>query len=111
MAKPKVCTLEQIEEIVAIDGLDGIFIGPFDLSTCLGIPGQFQSETYLAAKERVLKACKAAGKPCYILSMTPPEAHALLAEGYAGVAHSLDFAIFTEAYKKEVAAIRAGIRE
>ena len=103
--------LEQIEEIVAIDGLDGIFIGPFDLSTCLGIPGQFQSETYLAAKERVLKACKAAGKPCYILSMTPPEAHALIAEGYAGVAHSLDFILFTEAYKKEIAAIRDGIRE
>ena len=103
--------LEQIEEIVAIDGVDGIFIGPFDLSTCLGIPGQFDDPRYLAAKERVRKTCEAAGKPCYILSMTPPEAVSLIAEGYAGVAHSLDFVLFTEAYKKEIAAIRDGIRE
>ena len=103
--------LEQIEEIMALPGVDGIFIGPFDLSTCLGIPGQFDDPRYLAAKERVRKACEAAGKPCYILSMTPPEAVSLIAEGYAGVAHSLDFVLFTEAYKKEIAAIRDGIRE
>ena len=102
--------LEQIEEIAALDGVDGIFIGPFDLSTCLGVPGKFDAPEMLAAKERVLAACKAAGKPCYILSMTPPEAHALLAQGYDGVAHSLDFILFTEAYKKEIAAIREGIR-
>lgn len=33
--------LEHIEEIVAIEGVDGIFIGPFDLSIALGIPGRF----------------------------------------------------------------------
>lgn len=102
--------LAQIEEIAALPGVDGIFIGPFDLSTCLGIPGQFESETYLAARERVRKACEAAGKPCYILSMTPEEAVRLLEEGYDGIAHSLDFILFTEAYKKEIAAIRDGLK-
>ena len=102
--------LEQIEEIAALPGVDGIFIGPFDLSTTMGIPGQFTNPEFLAAEQRVKKACEAAGKPCYILSMTPPEAHALLAQGYDGVAHSLDFILFTEAYKKEIAAVREGIR-
>ena len=83
-----------------------IFIKAADLigldpSVCMGLEDSFNG----------VKACKAAGKPCYILSMTPPEAHALIAEGYAGVAHSLDFVLFTEAYKKEIAAIRDGIRE
>ena len=102
--------LEQIEDITRIDGLDAIFIGPYDLSTCMGIPGQFDNPALIEARRRVLKACQAAGKPCYILSMTPPEAAALIGEGYDGVAHSLDFILFTEAYKKEVAAIRGNLK-
>ena len=35
--------LENIEEIAAMDGADGIFVGPFDLSISLGIPGQIDS--------------------------------------------------------------------
>ena len=101
--------LAQIEDIASIDGLDGIFIGPFDLSTCMGIPGEFDHPDFLAALERIKGACKAAGKPCYILSMTPAEGVQLLQEGYDGLAHSLDFAIFTEAYKREVSAIRDGL--
>ena len=33
--------LEHLEEIVILPGIDGIFVGPFDLSTAMGIPGQF----------------------------------------------------------------------
>lgn len=60
--------------------------------------------------ERVLKACHAAGKPCYILSMTPPEASALLNAGYDGVAHNLDFNLLIEAYQRHVTEIREGLR-
>ena len=103
--------LEQIEEIAALPGVDGIFIGPFDLSTAMGIPGQFTNPEFLAAEQRVKKACEAAGKPCYILSMTEEEGSRLLNEGYAGVAHSLDFAMFTDAYTKTVKAIRDGLEK
>ncbi len=91
--------LENIEKIVAIDGIDGIFIGPFDLSTTMGMAGQFTNPEFIAAKERVLNACKAVNKPCYILSLTEDEAASLIKEGYAGVAHNLDFNIFVKAYK------------
>ena len=103
--------LEQIEEIAALPGVDGIFIGPFDLSTTMGIPGQFTNPEFLAAEQRVKKACEAAGKPCYILSMTEEEGSRLLNEGYAGVAHSLDFAMFTDVYTKTVRAIRGGLKK
>ena len=48
--------LEQIEDVAAIEGIDGIFIGPFDLSTTMGIPGQFNNKDFLAAEKRVLNA-------------------------------------------------------
>ena len=101
--------LEQIEEIAALPGVDGIFIGPFDLSITMGIPGQFADPRLIEAEQRIRKACEAAGKPCYILSLTEEEAVKLLKEGYAGVAHSLDFMMFTDAYTRTVAAIRGGL--
>ncbi|MFQ8735641.1 MAG: aldolase/citrate lyase family protein [Bilophila wadsworthia] len=33
--------LEHIEEIAALDGIDGIFVGPYDLSVALGAPARF----------------------------------------------------------------------
>ena len=98
--------LEQIEDIVQIEGLDGIFIGPYDLSTCLGIPGQFETPVFKEATDRILKACHDAGKLCYIFTGTTNQARVYIAQGYDGIAHNLDFNILIEAYKQVVADIR-----
>ena len=50
--------LENIEEIAAIDGVDCIWVGHFDLTNFLGIPGQFSSEIYFNAIKRVVDAAK-----------------------------------------------------
>lgn len=39
--------LEHLEEIVILPGIDGIFVGPFDLSTAMGIPGQFDKLEFI----------------------------------------------------------------
>lgn len=80
--------LENIEEIAALEGVDGIFIGPYDLSTELGIAGQFGDERMILALERVVKACRAAGKPVLIFSPTPRDAALRKAQGYDGIAVS-----------------------
>ena len=55
--------LENLEAIVATPGLDGVYIGPSDLSLAMGgPPGQdSQAPTLLAAFDRIQAACKAAG--------------------------------------------------
>ncbi len=58
--------LNQIEEIAATEGIDGIFIGPYDLSVSMGIPTQFDKPEFKAALQRILKAVKDAGKFCII---------------------------------------------
>lgn len=59
--------LENIEEIASIDGVDGIFVGPYDLSIALGIPGQFNSDILINALDRIVKACKRqANLPLYL---------------------------------------------
>ena len=54
--------LEHIEEIAAIEGVDGIFVGPYDLSAALGIPGQLNSAELEQAIAHILTECKKNGK-------------------------------------------------
>lgn len=55
--------LAQIEAIAAVDGVDGIFIGPGDLSASMGHLGQPMHPEVLAAIDDGLKRIRAAGKP------------------------------------------------
>jgi 2-keto-3-deoxy-L-rhamnonate aldolase RhmA len=54
--------IENIEAIVATEGIDAIMIGPMDLSISLGIFGQFDDPIYLTAIEKVRLACRKHGK-------------------------------------------------
>lgn len=82
--------LSHIEEIASMDGVDGIFIGPFDLSIGMGIGGQFDNPEFKAALERIKKACHDAGKFVIIFTMDPDAAPAYFAEGFDSVVVGLD---------------------
>ena len=56
--------VESIEAIVDVEGIDALILGPFDLSASMGIIGQVKDEKFFAACDKVIKACKARGKPC-----------------------------------------------
>lgn len=63
--------VDNIEAIVSVDGIDGINVGPMDLSISLNVFKQFDHPTYLGAIEKVRQACskygKAMGTGCYSL--------------------------------------------
>jgi 4-hydroxy-2-oxoheptanedioate aldolase len=54
--------IENIDDIVRVDGFDGATIGPMDLSISLGCFKQFEHPRYLEAVETVRKACRRHGK-------------------------------------------------
>jgi 2-keto-3-deoxy-L-rhamnonate aldolase RhmA len=66
--------LEHCEEILAVDGIDAAFVGPGDLSQCLGMFGQQGHPDFIAAVERVIRAARQNGKYSGIHGMTTPEA-------------------------------------
>jgi len=53
--------VEHAAEIAAVEGLDGVVIGPFDLSADLGLLGQLEHPTVQAAFNHVIESCVAAG--------------------------------------------------
>lgn len=64
--------LSQIEAIAAIDGIDGMFIGPADLAASMGYPGEASHPEVKAAVEDAIRRIRAAGKPAGILSLDRP---------------------------------------
>ncbi|MBQ4150854.1 MAG: hypothetical protein IJA60_08880, partial [Clostridia bacterium] len=60
--------VENIEEILAVDGVDGVFIGPNDLSCDMGCIGD--NGPILAAIDKVSNAAKKANKPFGIITTT-----------------------------------------
>lgn len=54
--------LDEADQIAALDGVDILFIGPADLSLCLGVVGQFHSDRLWEAIRRVADACRKHGK-------------------------------------------------
>lgn len=63
-----VSALEDVERIAAVDGIDGIFVGPTDLSMALGVFNRLDSPVLLDACRRVAEAAGAAGKVSGIIT-------------------------------------------
>lgn len=82
--------LAGIEEITHIDGVDGIFIGPFDLSVALNKPGEFGTQEFKDAIDRILKACKDAGKFAMLYTGDAKSTRAYFEQGFDAAAVSLD---------------------
>lgn len=98
--------LESIEEIVAIEGVDGIFVGPYDLSIAMNIPGQFDNPDFKKALIRIQEACKNASKPVFIFTGSADAAKSYIKEGYNGIAYNLDTAMYINAFKKAIKDIK-----
>jgi 2-keto-3-deoxy-L-rhamnonate aldolase RhmA len=53
--------VKNADEMAAIDGVDCLWVGHFDLSSSLGVPGQFQHPTFLKAIDKVANATASTG--------------------------------------------------
>ncbi len=105
--------LEQLEEIVHVPGVDGVMIGPYDLSASMGITAQFDHPDYLAACERILSVSRAAGLATgiHVVQPLPDEVLSRFRQGYTFIAYSLDITLLGNACRAGLAAIRQPQRE
>jgi 2-dehydro-3-deoxyglucarate aldolase/4-hydroxy-2-oxoheptanedioate aldolase len=52
-----VTAMNRVDELLSVPGVDAVMIGPADLSISLGVPGQFEHPTMIAAIEKIRDAC------------------------------------------------------
>jgi 2-keto-3-deoxy-L-rhamnonate aldolase RhmA len=89
--------LRNVEAIAAVDGVDALWVGHFDLTNFMGIPGQFQHPDYLAGIARVVKACEAHGKTAAFLATDDAWARDYAAKGFRLMAYGIDQAMLQNA--------------
>jgi 4-hydroxy-2-oxoheptanedioate aldolase len=85
--------LNNLEAIAAVDGVDGVFIGPADLAAALGHPGELKHPQVQAAIEEAVGRLVAAGKPAGILFGDEPLARRYLDLGCLFVAVGSDLGL------------------
>jgi 2-dehydro-3-deoxyglucarate aldolase len=84
--------VENIDAILSVNGIDGIIIGPYDLSCSYGIPGEFENPIIIEAEQRVMDAANRNGIPAGI-HVVHPNTDSLLAkvkEGFKFIAYGVD---------------------
>lgn len=85
--------LDKLEAIATVDGVDGVFIGPSDLSASLGHVGNPAHPDVQNALEDAAKRLKAVGKPAGILTGNEDEARRYIGWGYTFVAVGSDIGL------------------
>lgn len=84
--------LDNIEAIAAVEGIDGLFVGPADLSANLGIYGEWESEEFLAAVDTVIEAAHAADTAVSTLAVREADIERWVSRGYDFVMAGIDTA-------------------
>ena len=100
--------IDHLEEILKIHGVDGLFIGPYDLSCSLGMPGKFEHPEFIRALTRIREAGQQFG--CAVgLHIVEPDLERLeqcIREGYTFIAYSVDIRILDVGVRQGLAKMK-----
>ncbi len=94
------------DDIAAIDGVDVLWLGHFDMTNFMGIPGQFEHPDYLAAMHGVVAAARRHGKTAGFMAGDETWARDYLAHGFRIMAYGLDSTLYQTALARGLAAMR-----
>jgi 2-dehydro-3-deoxyglucarate aldolase len=86
--------LNQLDDILAVRGLDAILVGPYDLSASLGITAQFHDNRFISIMDKILSSAKLAGIPAGIHVVAPSltDLKDRIDDGFRFLAYSIDAA-------------------
>ena len=95
-----------IRNIVRVEGVDGVLIGPYDLSASLGRPGAVDHPEVTGAIERVREACAEAGLPIGIFGVTAEAVQPYIDRGFTMIVVGVDTMLLAHAAAAVLKAVR-----
>ena len=100
--------LDALDDILAVPGIDGVFVGPSDLSIALSAGAAIDpfSASVDAALDRIAAGTTAAGKVAGLFCFSGPQAHAMVQRGFGLVTIATDLMLLRQAAARETAAAR-----
>lgn len=104
--------LDALPEILAVEGLDGVLVGPHDLSCSLGLPEAYDAPEFESAVQTIFRQARAAGLGAGIHSWMSCEREASWCEAGANlIIHSSDIIATSETLTAQINALRARMKD
>lgn len=99
--------VEQFEEIAKVEGIDGVFVGPYDLTASMGITAQFDHPEYQKALRHILEVAERHHlvRGIHVVQPNIEEVYEKQAMGYNLIAYSLDITMIGKQCRDAVQAI------
>ncbi|MBP7055367.1 MAG: 2,4-dihydroxyhept-2-ene-1,7-dioic acid aldolase [Candidatus Omnitrophica bacterium] len=107
-----ITAVDNLDEILAVDGIDAFIVGPYDLSASMGIPGKFEDLRVKNALSRIMRTAKV-HKAVAGFHVIPPNAKEVLKkvrEGYRFVGFSLDTLFLGAKCRDEFSLLKDGLK-
>lgn len=101
--------IQQLRDIIQTPGIDGVIIGPYDLSASMGYPGDYERPDVKEALAEFRRICQAANFPMGFHVIQPEHAklQEKIDEGYRFLAFSIDFMFLGEKLRQEMGQVRS----
>jgi 2-dehydro-3-deoxyglucarate aldolase len=90
--------VSNLDEIVKVEGIDAIMIGPYDLSASMGMTAEFEHTDFVTAMSHILNTAQQHQIPAgiHVVQPEPTELSKRITEGYRFIAYSVDAVMLME---------------
>ena len=90
--------VKNLEEILQVEGLDAVIIGPYDLSASMGLTAEFEHKEFVAVMAKIINLCTQSNVPCgdHIVHPDVELLEKRIMEGYRFIAYSTDGIFLTK---------------
>ena len=99
--------VENVRALAAVEGVDVLFIGPYDLSTSMGIPGQVDDPAVCEAISEVLATCRESDKVPGIFGIAPDTVSRYVEMGFTLVGVGVDSLFLSQAASQALEGARS----
>ncbi|MCV6629713.1 MAG: aldolase/citrate lyase family protein [Flavobacteriaceae bacterium] len=105
--------VNNLEEILNVEGIDGIIVGPYDLSASMGYPGEYEREDVKNALSRVEQVAKEMNKPLgfHVIDSDHSKTMEKIDQGHTFLAFSLDFFFLGDKARDEMNKMKQKIQK
>jgi 4-hydroxy-2-oxoheptanedioate aldolase len=101
-----VAAVNNLGNILDVQGIDGIFIGPNDLSISLGVPDQYNRPEYRDTVKHVIDVCAERGIAVLVHHQTPELSTYWISQGARFILHGTDRRALAEGFRSDFSHLR-----
>ena len=101
-----VAAVNILDKILDVPGIDGIFVGPNDMSISLGVPDQYDREEYRTTVKKVIDTTERRGIPVLVHHQTPELSTYWIKQGARFILHGTDRRALAEGFRTEFTRLR-----